>query len=60
MVGFYNMTLRHAKFGEGVIKGWNGKALTVRFAHGDIHFWFPMAFEKGVLLTTNEEDEKRI
>lgn len=58
MVGIYNMPLRHTEFGEGKVKGWNGKTVTVRFARGDVHFWFPMAFDLGALSTTNEKDEE--
>ena len=60
MVGFYNMPLRHKEYGEGAVKGWDGKTITVRFAHGDKRFWFPLVFDSGSLSTMNEKDEKLI
>lgn len=59
MEGIYNMPLRHVAYGEGFLREWTGNLLTVRFARGDVKFWFPMAFED-VLSATNEQDGEKI
>lgn len=60
MQGFYSMQVNSAVYGTGKIKDWDGKTITVRFGHNDVHFWFPKVFEVGVISTTNDADEELI
>lgn len=60
MQGFYGMQLLSRRYGEGTLKDWNGKTVTVKFAEKSVRFWFPKAFECGELTATNEQDALRV
>lgn len=60
MQGFYGMRLVSRRYGEGTLKEWNGKTVTVKFAEKTVRCWFPKAFECGELTATNEQDGRRI
>lgn len=60
MQGFYGMRLMSRHFGEGTLKEWNGKTVTVKFRDRTVRFWFPKAFECGELTATNKQDGLRV
>ncbi len=60
MQGFYNMRLVHKEFGEGCIKEYDGKTITVCFASGKVRFRCPNVFQHGLMKTTNDKDEAKL
>ena len=50
-------TVGHARFGEGVILGIDGRCMTVRFESGEKRFVYPDAFDG--YLVTGDPDVKR-
>lgn len=60
MQGFYNMRLVHKEFGEGYIKEYDGKTITVCFVSGKVRFWCPKVFQLGLMKTTNDKDEAKL
>ena len=60
MQDFYGMRLASRRYGEGTLKEWDGKTVTVKFAEKSVRYWFPKVFECGELTATNEQDALRI